>query len=168
MSCCGPAVPICTGPSQRKADALWAAKHTAHVMTTEEPPTLGPAMRFPPGLTGILWMAKQREAETSGRLPLVFGGGRRSFTLVHMWRRIPERRSVKCERTLFSSILQIAESIIRALTHTDGGSGPNGNRRNSGVGWCTEFSKYICNDFSTYITLSNIEYLLIFMILIFH
>lgn len=87
---------------------------------------------------------------------LVFGGGRRSFTLVHMWRRIPKRRSVKCERTLLSSILQIAESIIRALTHTDGGSGPNGNRRNSGAGRYTEFSKYFCNDFSTNITLSNI------------
>jgi len=90
--------------------------HT-HVTT----PTLGPAIRFPLGLTGIFWMVKQRGGRNQWQTSLVFGGGRRSFTLVHMWRRIPERRPVKCERTLLSSILQIAESIIRALTHTDGG-----------------------------------------------
>lgn len=156
MSCCGPAVPICTGPSQRKADAHWAAKHTAHVMTTEETPTLGASHAFPSWAYENILDGEAERGRNKWQTSLVFGGGRRSFTLVHMWRRIPKRRSVKCERTLLSSILQIAESIIRALTHTDGGSGPNGNRRNSGAGRYTEFSKYFCNDFSTNITLSNI------------
>lgn len=91
----------------------------------------------------------------------------RSFTLAHMWK-TPERRAVKCERTLVSPILQIAESIIRALTHTDGGSGMNGNRRNSGAGQYPHvlniqynnivilYINNICNDFYTNITLSNI------------
>lgn len=99
---------------------------------------------FPSWAYGNTADGKAERARKTRHTSLVFGGGRCAFTLAHMWRRSPERRCVKCERTLSSSILQIAESIIRALTHTDGGSGPNGNCRKSSAGRFIE--DYVCDD----------------------